>query len=172
MATITIRTNARDAIRRIARFRRVFDEKTLLRIVGQRHLNYIDENFRLQGAERAWRPLATSTRANPRRGAGARILRDTGRLAQSFTSRLRGRSVEVGTNVQYAEFHEEGTRPYVILPTRAKALRFFTADGVRFARSVQHPGLPARKMLPSKRLAENLAGDVIGATVQRAAGRV
>lgn len=172
MASITIRTNARDAIRRISRFRRTFDEKTLLRIVGARHLNYIDQNFRAQGFEQRWRPLSAGTRANPRRGVGAQILRDTGRLAQSFTLRLRGRSVEVGTNVQYAEYHEEGTRPYVIVPTRAKALRFFGSTGVAFAQRVQHPGLPVRKMLPSQRLAENLAGEAITATVRRAAGRL
>ena len=172
MATVTIRTNIPGAIQNIRRFRRVFNERAFLRIVGARHLRFIDDNFRAQGLERAWRPLAASTRANPRRGVGAQILRDTGRLAQSFVTRLRGRSVEVGTNVEYAVFHEEGTRPYVIRPTRAKALRFFGPEGVRFARSVRHPGLPVRKLLPTQRTAEDLAGASIEATIRAAARRL
>ena len=37
-------------------------------------------------------------------------LRDTGRLANSFTARPTGDGFEVGTNVSYARFHQYGTK--------------------------------------------------------------
>lgn len=53
--------------------------------------------------------------------------------------------------VPYAGIHERGgvTRPHVIVPVRAKALRFEVGGKVVFAQRVNHPGskIPARPYL-------------------------
>lgn len=51
----------------------------------------------------------------------------------------------IGTNVSYAGAHEFGSKPHVIRPRKAKALRFAGPNGVVFARFVNHPGTPARR---------------------------
>lgn len=84
------------------------------------------------------------------------ILIRTGRLRDSVgqsyhpdhITRIHGWTVEVGTRVPYAKYHQEGTPPYTIRPREAKALRFVGNDGEWvFAREVRHPGLPARPFL-------------------------
>lgn len=67
-----------------------------------------------------WAPLK---RGRKRKGKGKRdnkILRDTGRLANSITGVAAGNNVIVGTNVEYAAYHQEGTsripaRPFLPL---------------------------------------------------------
>ncbi len=61
-----------------------------------------------------WKPLAPSTLVRRRKGKGsgpaAQILRDTGRLQNSFVPVASRDSVCIGTNVFYAPFHQFGTR--------------------------------------------------------------
>lgn len=52
----------------------------------------------------------------------------------------------IGTNVKYAAVHEYGCAPYTIRARNGKALRWGNATGVHFARTVRHPGFPARRM--------------------------
>jgi HK97 gp10 family phage protein len=53
-------------------------------------------------------------------------------------------SVSIYPTVNYAKFVEYGTKPHVILPKRAKALRFKTKGGKWvITRKVQHPGTKA-----------------------------
>lgn len=47
---------------------------------------------------------------------------------------------QVGSPVKYALLHHQGTRPHVILPRRAKSLRFVVGGKVVFAKRVNHPG--------------------------------
>lgn len=162
--TIEIRAEAAEAA--LARIGQGLTPEPLLKLIGQRHLAWINENFRAGGAETRWVPLAPNTRA-ARRGGGAPPLRDTGRLAQSFTSAVAGDMVRVGTADRRAAWHHAGTRPYLIRPVQARALRFLTTGGVRFARQVQHPGLPARPLLPSDGLARALALGVLDAYLTR-----
>ena len=57
-----------------------------------------------------WAPLK---RGRSRKGGGkgrGKILRDTGRLANSITGVAAGNSVIVGTNVEYAPYHQFGTK--------------------------------------------------------------
>lgn len=55
----------------------------------------------------AWHPLSPET---VQRKGSDRILEDTGRLRQSIAWRLIGRdAVAVGTNVEYAPYHQSGT---------------------------------------------------------------
>jgi hypothetical protein len=61
-------------------------------------------------------------------------------------------TIRVGSNVRHALMHHEGTRPHMIHPTRAKALRFVNKRGeIVFARAVQHPGTK-----PNHYLTDNL----------------
>lgn len=68
----------------------------------------------------------------------------SGRLRRSIrsTSRLgfRGWTSRVGSDLDYAEFVHDGTRPHLIRPRRARALRFTAGGRVVFARLVRHPG--------------------------------
>jgi hypothetical protein len=50
----------------------------------------------------------------------------------------------------YARVHEGGAvNPWVIMSVKARALRFVMDGKVRFAKSVMHPPLPARRMFGS-----------------------
>lgn len=92
-----------------------------------------------------------------RNNASVRCNVDTGRLRASlFVVMLPGPTVRVGSDVTYAVYVHEGTAPHVIVPVRARALRFTTAAGVTtgprggirsrsergvvFAKRVNHPG--------------------------------
>lgn len=77
---------------------------------------------------------------------------DTGRLRASIegslnrTWTLRPRFT-VGSNVEYAPMVHDGTRPHVIRPRNARALRFVVGGRVVYARVVHHPGTRARPFL-------------------------
>lgn len=86
--------------------------------------------------------------------ARAKILApvDTGRLRafirverRSFFG-LRQRWT-VGSDVEYAPMVNDGTRPHVIRPRRAKALRFKVGGRTVYAAVVRHPGTRARPFL-------------------------
>lgn len=173
---------------------KAIDPKIIMPLVGLRWFRWIMQNFKDQGAEGRWRPLAPSTVMLRRRG-GSVPLQDTGGLRQSFGQTVLGlTSVWVGTKSKIAQWHEDGTAPYTIRPKSAKVLaaslgggtgrvavlggsggqggsRTFGAKGGRFiffGKEVHHPGIPQRHMLPSKSLAEQLATQVIEATLTEA----
>lgn len=166
---IDIALDSADARRKIRRVLKEMDARRLLKLIGLRQLKWINDNFVRSGALQRppWRPLSPNTVAGRRRGS-SRPLMDTGRLRQSFVHHVVGRQmVEVGTDVQYAEYHEHGVGPHTIRPRRAKVLRFMTKDGVVYARHVRHPGIPARPMLPTKDVAERLAVTVLDAAYRK-----
>lgn len=72
------------------------------------------------------------------------INKDTGRTAGTIGSTLVGAgssvSGHVGSNDRVARYLEYGTRPHVIRPRNARALRFVSGGRVVFARAVNHPG--------------------------------
>jgi hypothetical protein len=77
---------------------------------------------------------------------------DTGRLRSSI--RVERRSFlgfrsrwTIGSDVEYADMVHDGTRPHIIRPRRAKALRFRVGGQVVFAKVVRHPGTRARPFL-------------------------
>lgn len=77
---------------------------------------------------------------------------DTGRLRASI--RVERRSFfglrqrwTVGSDVEYAPMVNDGTRPHIIRPRRAKALRFKVGGRTVFAKVVHHPGTRARPFL-------------------------
>ena len=67
----------------------------------------------------------------------------TGRLRQSIHIETHGKEYHVvaGSRIAYyAPYVEFGTRPHIILPRRAKVLRFEVRGQVVYARYVHHPG--------------------------------
>jgi HK97 gp10 family phage protein len=69
---------------------------------------------------------------------------DTGRLRASIKIQrkltFRGPTYTVYTNVKYAPYVEQGTRPHVIRPKTKKALKFKMGGRTVFATVVNHPG--------------------------------
>ena len=76
----------------------------------------------------------------------------TGRLRSSIRAEpprifsLRG-SVTVGSDLEYAAWVNDGTRPHQIRPRTKRALRFVVNGQVVFARVVNHPGTKANPFL-------------------------
>ncbi len=76
----------------------------------------------------------------------------TGRLRASIRAEeprifsLRG-SVKVGSDLEYAGFVNDGTRPHIIRPRRAQVLRFTVGGRTVFAKVVHHPGTRPRPFL-------------------------
>lgn len=111
-------------------------------------------NFRSEGRPRRWKSLAPNTIAGRRKGS-KRVLQNTGRLRLSATSKsgsdnvhhMTADSLRMGTKMRIASYHQYGTNPYTILPRNKKLLSFMTTSGRVFARSVRHPGLPARPFI-------------------------
>lgn len=73
----------------------------------------------------------------------------TGALKSSITLKhnrtFRGQSITVGSPLNYALYHHQGTKPHIITPRRANQLVFMTprgTGGMRLVRTqiVRHPG--------------------------------
>jgi phage virion morphogenesis protein len=106
--------------------------------------------FRLEQAPdgKKWAPLAPSTLANKKRlGKSTRILSSDGGLAASIAFRVVGNAVIVKPSAEYAAFQQFGTSPYTIRPRKKPNLKFFTGDGWRSSKQVNHPGIPARQFM-------------------------
>jgi len=96
--------------------------------------------------------------------------RRTGRLANSIQARDVPRGFAVVPTVDYAVFVEYGTRPHVILPRRARALRFEVNGDIVYCTRVHHPGTAPNPFVG--RTAEwaaeelpRLAAEIVGAWV-------
>lgn len=77
---------------------------------------------------------------------------DTGRLRASGRTEFRRLwtlrpEVRIIFDTDYASFVNDGTRPHVIRPRTAQALRFVVGGRVVFARVVHHPGTRPRPFL-------------------------
>ena len=59
----------------------------------------------------------------------------------------RGQQIWIGSDLNYALAHHEGTKPHVITPKSAKMLRFVSRGTVVYAHAVNHPGTKANKYL-------------------------
>lgn len=69
---------------------------------------------------------------------------NTGALRQSIhvtdLNTMTAPSISIGSDLEYALAHHEGTRPHVILPRTERLLRFKVGGKVVYARRVDHPG--------------------------------
>lgn len=68
----------------------------------------------------------------------------TGTLRSSLHMRHyrdpRGQYVKIGSNVNYAYLHHEGSRPHLIKPDKKQVLRFRTKGQIVMTHLVRHPG--------------------------------
>lgn len=132
------------AVRRLELIeRRGGERQALMRgIAGDMHAA-VEDNFAAQGRPR-WADLKS---VNISRGAGYKILQDSGRLAASIGTSYDDTTARVGTNLVYARIHQFGgtTKAHVIRAKNKKAL--YTPFGPR--KQVNHPGsvIPARPFL-------------------------
>jgi phage gpG-like protein len=163
LSGVEIKIDASELIKTLEAASKVMRPATLLGVIGAAHLNWIDDNFRRRGIERRWPALSPNTVAA--KGSSA-PLQDTGRLRQSFSTEVAGDEVRTGTVNQVASIHHSGTGGFTIRPRSASVLRFLTRDGVVYARRVDHPGIPARPLIPSKAVGEQVALDAANAAIE------
>lgn len=78
-------------------------------------------------------------------GVRSRALRTSIRMSHARDTR--GQYVTVGSDLNYAYVHHEGSRPHVSTPKTGRVLRFRSGGRVVYARKVNHPGFRGRKYL-------------------------
>ncbi|WP_081908823.1 phage virion morphogenesis protein [Ferriphaselus sp. R-1] len=94
-----------------------------------------------------WKELSPMTLIEKRKGGP---LNKTGRMLESFKilgQKTTGDTLVLGfdgtTESLRAGLHHSGTQPYTISPRKSKALKF----GGLYRKRVNHPGLPARRLV-------------------------
>jgi hypothetical protein len=89
------------------------------------------------------------------RAAKAQVGVRTGALRASIHMRhardIRGQYIRIGSAMNYALLHHEGSKPHMIKPDRAQVLRFTSRGRVMYAHAVMHPGTE-----PNRYLTDNL----------------
>ena len=87
--------------------------------------------------------------------ARAQVGVDTGKLKASLAltrgRNVRGQFVMVGSKLNHALMHHEGTRPHIVTPTRSQVMVFNKGGQVIYATRVNHPGTK-----PNRYLKDNL----------------
>lgn len=125
--------------------------ESLFRVNQERH------NQGLDPEGKPWAPLAASTLAEGKRKGGP--LNKTGRMLANFHYQVRGDNLRLGFDQGdgfKAIFHQDGSRAHVITAKKGKALKF----GGLFRKRVNHPGLPARRLVGFPESDKQLVGDV------------
>lgn len=127
--------------------------KLLFKVNQERH----DQGLDPDGAP--WKPLSPSTLAQGDRKGGP--LNKTGHMLQSFHNQVVGNelvlSFDGSRDAMLAAIHHGGTGPYVITPVKYKALNI----GGVYRKRVNHPGLPARRLVGFPESDRTLVGEVI-----------
>lgn len=172
--SLVLRYNDKEARATISRLKDI-NYSQFFKTLGVEYQDWIDKNFRSQGqgiGHPGWKRLSPNTKAARRaKGTQGKILQVSGDLKRSFTARHRASFVEVGSAKKLAVWHHFGTKPYTIRPKKKKRLSFITVDGRVTARVVHHPGLPARPLIPNKRVGEKIAVKLFNAFMERQIGR-
>jgi len=158
---------------------RMKEGKRLHARIGINLLKLVDKGFKTEGVAvtgKKWKSLAGSTRAARRKGpgrGGPKILQDSGDLRRSFAMDYQEKMTRVGTALKYSAYHEYGgKKSYKIVAKglkhhheelRSRAmLRFMNAQGQWvFRREVIHPPLPQRKMLPTKKIGQEIVNKTV-----------
>ncbi len=118
-------------------------------------LRSVDLNFQREGRPTHWKPLSEMTKKFRKKGAGGKILQDTGALKGSITATPIKDGIKVGTAKQYAAILQLGGSIPVpartIIPIRAKALHFFVGGKEIFTKEVNQKArtnrIPARPFI-------------------------
>lgn len=80
---------------------------------------------------------------------------DTGNLKKSLRMThersARGQFVRVGSKLNHALVHHQGSRPHIITPKRSQVMVFSKGTQIIYATSVRHPGTK-----PNRYLTDNL----------------
>ena len=80
---------------------------------------------------------------------------DTGKLKKSLRMThersARGQFVRVGSQLNHALVHHQGSRPHIITPKRSQVMVFSKGAQIIYATSVRHPGTA-----PNRYLTDNL----------------
>ena len=83
--------------------------------------------------------------------AKAQVPTGTGKLRASIkmihNRASYGQYIDIGSNLDYALYVHEGTRPHEIIPEKAKILRFSGGGRVIYTHKVEHPGTRPNKYL-------------------------
>ena len=164
---VTVKVDVRDAQRKLRSVSKSLDQKQALTAIGRAVQKWIELGF-LSNGHGKWERLAPNTVAKK---GHSRPLVDTGKMQGSIKSRVFNNHVRIGTFVAHAPFHEFGTRRHLIESRGARFMRFRTTTGPAFAKSVDHPGNPARPMLPDEATATKLAVDVVNKIVKAAVAK-
>ena len=72
-------------------------------------------------------------------------------LRMSHERSARGQFVRVGSKLNYALVHHQGSRPHIITPKRSQVMVFSKGAQIIYATSVRHPGTE-----PNRYLTDNL----------------
>ena len=146
------------------------NNRELLQAIGNAHLKWMVQNLRDAGSDKPHQIMAPNTLIKNKNRTSARHFSSRFRafLQQSYTVKTSHDHVDVGTQNEMASWHHHGTRKYTIRPRNKKLLRFKTVGGVVFAQEVNHPGIPARGLLPTKKTAEALALKVMIGALNKA----
>ena len=161
---VTVKIDVSGAQRKLRGVGKALDQRQALTEIGDSVLKWVGLGF-ATGGHGKWKRLAPNTSAG--KGHGRPLIR-SGKLAGSFKSRVYANRVTIGTSDSKAPFHQFGTKAHTIRPRSSVWLRFRTTTGPAFAKSVDHPGNPARPMLPDEATARKLATDVRDKIVARA----
>lgn len=136
--------------------------ESLFRVNQERHAKGLDPDGN------PWKELAASTLAEGNRKGGP--LNKTSRMLANFHYQVLGDTLRLGFDDGdgfKAIFHQDGSRAHVITPKKAKALKF---GGIYRAR-VNHPGLPARRLVgfpdSDRQLVTDVATDHLTAVINR-----
>lgn len=136
--------------------------ESLFRVNQERH------NQGLDPEGKPWAPLAASTLAEGKRKGGP--LNKTGRMLANFHYQVQGDNLRLGFDQGdgfKAIFHQDGSRAHVITAKKGKALKF----GGLFRKRVNHPGLPARRLVgfpeSDQQLVGNVTADHLTAVINR-----
>lgn len=112
MTGASIKVDDRDVKKALRELRRkTKDTLPVMRAIGHAVRDHVDRNFLGQHGPdgKRWDKLSDTTK-DRRRGTSYHILRDTGRLANSITSRATKTQAIVGTDVIYAGTQQFGAR--------------------------------------------------------------
>jgi hypothetical protein len=60
---------------------------------------------------------------------------------------INGQEFRIGSDLNYALVHHQGSRPHLITPDRAEMLRFTSRGRVVYSHQVMHPGTKANRYL-------------------------
>lgn len=126
--------------------------EALLRVNRDRHAQGLDPDGN------PWKELAPSTLSQGGRVGGP--LNKTGRMLRDFHYQVDGAGLVLGFSDGdgfKAKYHQDGTPPHVIVAKKAKALNI----GGVFRKRVNHPGLPARRLVGFPESDQQLVADVL-----------